>query len=82
MSSYKQYVAVTAEFTVSGELNPLWITWDDGRKFSIDRIVDCRRAASLKAGGVGLRFTCFMYGAEHYLFYEGDNLWFVELKTA
>lgn len=77
----KIYVSVTAEFTSVGLLRPLWITWEDGRRFLIDRVLDYRRAASLKAGGVGLRYTCMICGSEHYLYYEGDNLWFVEGKN-
>jgi hypothetical protein len=41
-------------------------------------IVDRRRAASLKAGGVGIRYTCLICGGQHYLFYEENYKWFVE----
>ena len=50
MSKTKIYVKVAAEFTPEGQIKPMWITWEDGRKFEIQRITDCRRAASLKAG--------------------------------
>ena len=36
------------------------------------------RAASLKAGGVGMRYTCIIDGKESYLYYEDNNMWFVE----
>lgn len=80
MSKTKIYVKVTAEFTADGQLKPMWITWEDGRKFEIQRITDCRRAASLKAGGVGLRYTCIISGGQHYLYFEENNRWFVEAK--
>lgn len=80
MSKVKIYVNVTVEFTPEGQLKPMWITWEDGRKFEIQRITDCRRAASLKAGGVGLRYTCIILGGQHYLYFEENNRWFVESK--
>lgn len=74
----KIYVDVLAKFSKEGELLPQSITWEDGRRFEIDRIKDVRRAASLKAGGVGLRYTCKICGLDKYLYYEGNNMWFVE----
>ena len=72
----KQYVSVTATFDVDGNILPLKINWDDGRTFDIDRITDVRYAASLKAGGAGIRYTCRIKQTEKYLFLE-DNRWFI-----
>lgn len=77
----KIYVDVIAEFSKEGNLRPREIVWDDGRHFTIDRIKDTRRAASLKAGGVGMRYTCMILGQEKYIYYEDNNLWFVEGRT-
>lgn len=74
----KIYVDVLAEFSKDGMLMPKAILWEDGRKFVIDQVRDLRRAASLKAGGVGQRYTCVICGQEKYLYYEDNNLWFVE----
>ena len=74
----KKYVGVNADFTPDGQRLPRAILWEDGRKFEIDRILDIKRAASLKAGGVGIRYVCMICGRQRYLFYEGNNLWFVE----
>lgn len=76
----KIYVEVDAKFTSDGQLRPLVITWEDGRKFEIQRIKQCVRAASRKAGGVGLRYTCIIAGGEHHLYYEENLRWFVEKK--
>jgi len=76
----KQYVAVEAHFDEGGGIRPLCIIWEDGRRFSVDRVTDVRRAASLKAGGTGLRYRCIIGGRERYLFFE-DPKWFVELPT-
>ena len=52
----KVYVDVVAEFRKDGRLVPIFFTWEDGRKYSIDRILKIERCASRKAGGVGVRF--------------------------
>ena len=53
----KKYVKVTATFDCDGDLIPEYIVWDDGRRYRIDKISDVRYAASLKAGGAGIRYT-------------------------
>ena len=45
----------------------------------MDRLLDVRRAAALKAGGHGLRYTVRILGRETYLF-EDEGRWFVEAK--
>ncbi len=77
----KVYVDVTARFDKGGSVVPENIIWEDGRRFEIDRVVDVRPAASLKAGGCGMRYTCRICGKETFLFLEG-NRWFVEGKKA
>lgn len=74
----KVYVDVLAEFSKDGRLIPKEIIWEDGRRFEIDRVKDIKRAASMKGGGVGMRYTCIIMGQEKYLFYEENNFWFVE----
>lgn len=73
------YVDVVAKFDIYGKIKPLSLTWEDGTVFEIDRVMDCRPAASLKAGGQGLRFTCSILNNQTYLFKEDDK-WFVEGK--
>lgn len=75
----KVYVAVTARYTPEGKLQPISIEWEDGSIYLIDRVMDVRRAASLKAGGVGVRYTVDINGKQTYLFLEEDR-WFVERK--
>ena len=69
---------VNAEFDVDGTIRPTSIVWEDGRVFVIDRILDVRRAASLKAGGVGMRYICRIYGKTVNLFND-ENHWFIEV---
>ena len=86
--SAKVYVAVQADFAEDGTLLPRVITWEDGEKFAIDKIVDIRQAAAMKAGGQGDRYTIKVKGSQSYLFFErstnltGNNIgrWFVERR--
>ena len=76
----KVYVDVDAHFTREGVLIPVAITWEDGRRYEVDRVLDVQRCASRKAGGVGIRYTCRICGQTSYLFYEVDR-WFVERRS-
>ena len=68
MNTNKVYVDVTAVFSKEGQLKPVSVIWQDGHIYEIQRITDIRRAASLKAGGVGMRYTCIIDGKETHLF--------------
>lgn len=76
----KVYVDVGAEFSAEGQMLPTWIRWVDGHVFTIDKVKQCVRAASRKAGGVGLRYTVLIGGTESQLYYEENYKWFVEAK--
>ena len=80
MNDVKVYVDVDAHFSKDGQLLPSAIIWEDGQRYPIDRVIDMRRCASRKAGGVGMRYTCIVCGRQSYLYYEVDK-WFVERKT-
>ena len=77
----KRYVEVISDTTEDGVVTPLVVVWEDGRRFSIDRVLDRRQAHSLKTGGCGIRYTISVGGQATYLFYEGPR-WFVEAKQA
>ncbi|WP_195984094.1 hypothetical protein [Clostridium sp. D33t1_170424_F3] len=81
METRKVYVEVDAHFDAGGKLTPTAITWEDGRHFEIDRVLDMRRAASLKAGGIGTRYRVRILGKERYLWFEGPS-WFVEASSS
>ena len=73
-----------------GDMIPREITWEDGRKFEIDKVSDIRQAAAMKAGGQGDRYTITVQGKQSYLFFErstnqtGNNIgrWFVERRIS
>jgi hypothetical protein len=75
----KAYVPVLAHFDSDGNITPVLITWEDGNTYEIDKVTDVRPAASLKAGGTGMRYTCKIREKETYLFLE-ESKWFVEAK--
>ncbi|CVK21741.1 MULTISPECIES: hypothetical protein [Sporomusa] len=70
-------IGITAYHGEDGKIKPLYLHWEDGRKFEVDRVLDVRIAASLKVGGHGMRYTCRIAGKQVYLFCV-DNKWFVE----
>lgn len=73
----KHYVDVKAVFDKEGVITPFSLNYDDA-EYEIDRITDVRPAASLKSGGAGIRYTCFVDGKRTYLFLE-ENKWFFEI---
>ena len=75
----KVYVRVEALFSPDGGLLPEAFWWENGRRYAVDRVKDICRAASLRAGGVGIRYTCEIAGREVFLFYEEDR-WFIERR--
>ena len=80
MESSKVYVDVNATFSKDGRLIPKSFIWTDGHLYEIQKVKDVCRAASRKAGGVGIRYTCIIDGRESHLYYEDNNMWFVEAK--
>ena len=79
--SRKVYVEVAAVFTPEGQILPREVHWEDGRVYEIDRVLDIRHAAAMKAGGCGIRYTCRIRGQQTYLFLD-DGRWFVEARDA
>lgn len=77
----KVYVEVVAKFDPEGGLLPQSIRWEDGTVYEIDKVLQVCRAASLKAGGAGIRYTVRICNKETYLFLE-ENRWFVERRSA
>lgn len=73
----KIYVGMEITVDREGGIHPNRIIWEDGRKFEITSVSDVRRAASLKAGGCGLRYTCRVGARDAYLYFE-DPKWFID----
>ena len=76
MKFYKRYIEVIAKHRKNGEIIPLYIIWDNDKKYKIDKIFDKQRRAS-QVGGCGMRYSCMIQGEQRYIFYEKDK-WFIE----
>lgn len=82
----KKYINVIVKFDTNGDMTPIQIVDENGTKFDIDRVVESRKACSLKSGGTGLRYTIKIKNKLYFLFCEGQNVrnqhsfsrWFVE----
>lgn len=79
----KIFVDVLIHHEANGNMIPRSIMWQDGTEYEIDRVKSVCTAASLKAGGFGVRYTVRIRGKERYLFFERGaypERWFVEDK--
>lgn len=74
----KVFVDVTVRQNKDGETRPPSLVFED-KTYEIDRVKQVCRAASLKVGGCGIRYTIMVLGRESYLF-EDEGRWFVEAK--
>ncbi len=76
----KVYVDVIVKFNKDGIVRPVKFTWEDGVTYDIDDVVKVKKAASVRAGGIGIVYICMISGHESRLFYEENNRWFLERK--
>lgn len=82
----KVYVKVSVDFDENGKMVPTSITWEDGTRYEVDRVLDVAMAASRKAGGFGVRYRVRIEGREKELYhdeYAGMHecgRWYVEAK--
>ena len=79
-NSDKVYVDVLVKFNKDGIVSPVRFIWEDGAVYDIDRVVNVKRAASVRAGGAGIMYTCLIGGRESHLYYEENNKWFMERR--
>lgn len=80
----KVFVSVLLTVDTNGKNRPYRIKFEDdpvyeNQVFKVDKVKDVRRAASLKVGGTGIRYTVIICGKQSYLFND-ENKWFVETK--
>ncbi len=73
----KVYLTLRCEFDPEGVVRPVEFLWEDGRRFPVDRVLDVRRAVSLKTGGRGIRYTVRVLDREVCLYRDGDR-WYLE----
>lgn len=72
----KVNVGVNLDVSLLGEVRPTSIKWPDGRKFTVDRVLDIKPAACLDAGVAGIRYLCRICGKEVPLF-DDNGRWYL-----
>lgn len=82
------YVETLVRFDLEGNMRPIAIVWEDGRRFEVQRVLSIKRRVSQTDGSGNLRFTCRIEGYERYLFFEDKKYgevvggkWFVEAES-
>ena len=82
----KKYIRVVGDFYITydnkaerlkGVVKPVMLIHHDGRQYLIDQVSEPIKCASLKSGGVGLRYTCRVRQSLLYLYFD-DNMWYYE----
>lgn len=71
---------VISQTDEEGNISPISVTWEDGRCYNIDKVIDVRRACAKKVGGTAMRYTVLIAGKQTYIFID-DGKWFVESKV-
>lgn len=74
----KRYVPVVVRVDETGKRKPLVIEFE-GRAFQIDKVMKIEPAACSSVGGVGIKYTCVIWGQVREL-WEEKGQWFVVVK--
>ena len=74
----RKNINVIVKMDEFGNITPLTILWSNTLTLQIDKIIDIRKKASLKGGGMGVRYTCRIKGHERFLWLD-EYTWFVEI---
>ena len=79
MEYEKVYVEVVAKFPAGGGMRPLYLEWDEGRKYELPPVKFAERAAARFRSVLPVRYTCIFGGRERCLYFEeAEKRWFVE----
>jgi hypothetical protein len=74
---YKRYVEVISLNRLDGTLMPIYIIWEDGTRYKIDKILKIIDQKASEVGGCGRYYEIRIGRHIRHLFYE-RNRWFVE----
>ena len=70
-------VGVLTQFGATGEAHPLSITWEDGRVYPIEAVLEKRAA---RTAPTRFRYFVRVHVQETYLYSTGD-MWYMECST-
>ena len=82
----KKYVRVVGDFyltydnkaeRLTGVVKPVLLIHTDGRQYVIDQVSEPVKCASLKSGGIGLRYRCRIRNKYLYLYLD-EYKWYYE----
>ncbi len=76
MKYQKKYIDVVSLSRKDGEVTPIFVCWDDGSKYRIDKVIS-RDIRGLENGECIVRYECLMSGQRKILFQETDR-WFIQ----
>ena len=75
------YIDVVTEPFGRNNVIPREVIWQDGRHFSVDRVLSAMQSTVMLTGGVGTRYACEIRGKRRDLCFEQRNQWFVECRA-
>lgn len=76
-------VEVTTRLTLFGEIRPVSLRMNSGRRFPIEQVLDVAWEKLGMCGIVGRRYTCRICGRTGYLYYEDSTgLWYLERSAS
>lgn len=79
MEYEKIYVETVVRFSPDGGMRPLYIVWEDGAQYTVDKVRFVEHAPAHVGSVLPVRYTCVIGGRERYLYYEQPTeQWFVE----
>ncbi len=77
----KQYVNVQLLNREDGALIPLIVYLDDN-PYTVDKVLEMKRASSIHVTGVAIRYKVVIQGKETYIYYEDNQYkWYIERKV-
>ena len=76
----KTYIDVISIQYKTGTLKPLFVVWDEKRKYAIDRVLNIRYPSDASRTQNRLQYTCMIHGCRRVLYYE-DQKWYVESRS-
>ena len=83
------YLSVDVHFDEYGCMFPRSITWENGKKYCVDRVSDILPSDAVKTEGAGDRYTIWINGKQHFIYFVRNaaaagcclGRWFAEKKT-
>ena len=75
-----EYVTMYIEVLPEGQVVPLSILWKDGRKFTVEQIINIKNNSPVRSGGRATKYTLIIQGQTRDFFVD-DGKWFVETRA-